>query len=71
MMKDIVEHKIFGPVQAYVWRIEWQLRGLPHVHLLIILVNAIRSAREVDSIVSAEIPDPHLYPELHVSHMQL
>lgn len=67
MMKDIVEHKIFGPVQAFVWRIEWQLRGLPHVHLLIILVNAIRTAREVDSIVSAEIPDPHLYPELHAA----
>jgi len=34
MMDDIVEHKIFGEVQGYVWRIEWQLRGLSHAHLL-------------------------------------
>lgn len=32
LMDDIVKHKIFGPVQAFVWRIEWQARGLPHVH---------------------------------------
>jgi hypothetical protein len=67
LMKDIVDHQIFGPVQAYVWRIEWQLRGLPHVHLLIILVNSICTPREVDSIVSAEIPDPQLYPELYAA----
>ena len=65
MMKDIVEYKIFGPVQAFVWRIEWQARGLPHVHLLVILVNAIRSTRHIDSIVSAEIPNPELLPELY------
>jgi hypothetical protein len=73
LMKDIVTHKIFGPVQAFVWRIEWQARGLPHVHLLVILVNPIRSLREIDSMVSAEIPDPALFPELHcaVAEFQL
>ena len=64
MMDDIVEHKIFGEVQGYVWRIEWQLRGLPHAHLLIILTKAICSTREIDSIVSAEVPDPAMFPEL-------
>jgi len=64
MMEDILEHKIFGEVQGYVWRIEWQLRGLPHAHLLIILTKAIRLPREIDSIVSAEVPDPAMYPEL-------
>jgi hypothetical protein len=65
MMKDIVDHQIFGPVQAFVWRIEWQARGLPHVHLLIILQNPCRSPREIDAVVCAEVPDPELFPELY------
>ena len=64
MMKDIVDHEIFGPVQAYVWRIEWQARGLPHVHLLIILRDPCRSPRAIDAVVCAEIPDPDVFPEL-------
>ena len=65
MMKDIVDLKIFGPVEAFVWRIEWQARGLPHVHLLVILVTPIRTVQQIDSIVSAEIPDPAEHPELY------
>jgi hypothetical protein len=65
MMKDIVQYEIFGPVQAFVWRIEWQARGLPHVHLLIILRYPCKSPREVDAVVCAEVPDPELFPELH------
>jgi hypothetical protein len=65
MMKDIMELQIFGQVAAFVWRIEWQARGLPHAHLLVILVNAIQSIRQIDAIVSAEIPDPALLPELY------
>ena len=40
--------------------IEFQKRGLPHAHMLIILQqrHAIRSSQQVDEIVSAEIP-PH------------
>lgn len=64
MMEDIVVHKIFGEVQGYVWRIEWQLRGLPHAHLLIILTKAISSTLDIDAIVSAEVPDPAMFPEL-------
>jgi hypothetical protein len=64
MMEDIVEHQIFGEVLGFVWRIEWQLRGLPHAHLLIILKKAIRSTLDIDAIVSAEIPDPAVFPEL-------
>ena len=38
--------------------IEFQKRGLPHAHMLIILQerHAIRTAEQVDEIVSAEIP---------------
>jgi hypothetical protein len=65
MMKDITERQIFGKVQAYVWRVEWQARGLPHIHLLLILETAIRSEAQIDAVVSAEVPDPLLQPVLY------
>jgi hypothetical protein len=65
MMKDIVELKIFGSVQAFVWRIEWQARGMPHVHLLVILETPISTIRQIDAVISAEIPDPAVHPELY------
>ncbi len=65
MMEDIVVRQIFGAVQGFVWRIEWQARGLPHVHLLIILLRAINSCRQIDAVVSAEVPDPAIFPELY------
>ena len=34
---DLVRNEIFGTVKAYVYRIEWQARGLPHSHVLFIL----------------------------------
>jgi hypothetical protein len=65
LMNDIVKMQIFGEVSAYVYRIEWQARGLPHAHILIILKDKVLSARHIDNIVSAEIPDPDAEPELH------
>jgi hypothetical protein len=65
LMRDIVKMQIFGEVSAYVYRIEWQARGLPHAHILIILKDKVLSARHIDNIVTAEIPDPDAEPELH------
>ena len=41
--------------------IEFQKRGLPHAHMLIILQqrHSVKSAEKVDQIVSAEIPPKH------------
>ena len=55
---------IFGPTLAFTYSIEWQKRGLPHVHILLWLVNKIR-ANDVDKIISAEIPDVRSDTELH------
>jgi hypothetical protein len=65
IMKDVVDHGVFGKVISYCYRIEWQLRGFPHAHVLLILQNRIVSAEAVDRCVSAEVPDPATEPELH------
>lgn len=47
---------IFGPPRCYMYTVEWQKRGLPHVHLLLWLINKIRPD-EIDSVISAELPN--------------
>ena len=37
LMKDIKSGNVFGKVSAFLWVIEFQKRGLPHSHILIIL----------------------------------
>ena len=59
LLKDIKEKHIFGIPVAYVYVIEFQKRGLPHCHMLVVLRNEdkLRDANDVDRIVTAEIPD--------------
>nr|XP_042913501.1 uncharacterized protein LOC122273506 [Parasteatoda tepidariorum] len=64
IVEDIMTHQIFGRASAYVFTIEFQKRGLPHMHLLVIMSPAdkIHSADQLDDLISAEIPedDPEL-----------
>ena len=64
---EIIDNQLFGCVVAYVYVIEFQKRGLPHIHLLIYLIDAhkIRNAIQVNGIISAEIPDKNLFPNLY------
>src|ERR1700722_9526842 len=64
LMKDLYTNCWFGKVIAYVYVVEFQKRGLPHAHILLILAqeDKIRSIEQYDSIISAEIPDPIMYP---------
>ncbi|XP_051156397.1 uncharacterized protein LOC127278640 [Leptopilina boulardi] len=64
IMKDIKEKEIFGPILAFVYVIEFQKRGLPHVHLIIFLRNPIRDAETLHKMICAEIPDETKNPEL-------
>ena len=59
--------KMFGKQLANIHVIDYQKRGLPHAHILIWLVNEakVRTVEELDSLISAEIPDPNVFPRLH------
>jgi len=63
----IVRQKYFGETLAYVYVIEFQKRGLPHIHLLITLKQncKILNSETVDKFISAEIPDPNENENLH------
>lgn len=60
LMRDITVNKVFGNVDAYVYTIEFQKRGLPHAHILIILdeYSKLLTANDVDNVVCAYLPDP-------------
>ena len=62
----IVKKKIFGRTVTHVHTIEFQKRGLPHIHLLIWSEKEykIRTPADVDSMISAEFPDPVTHPHL-------
>ena len=72
LIREIVEDQIFGKVASYFGSIEFQKRGLPHLHILLILESKYKltTAEQVDKVVSAEIPDPVLYPNLHALVMR-
>ncbi|XP_034044527.1 uncharacterized protein LOC117526576 [Thalassophryne amazonica] len=61
---DIIDGNIFGELHAWLYTIEWQKRGLPHSHTLIWCKNKIQP-EDIDSIISAELPDPEEDPELY------
>ncbi|SGY19533.1 BQ5605_C014g07674 [Microbotryum silenes-dioicae] len=57
----------FGVVLTHTHVIEYQKRGLPHAHILITLApdDHPLSTEAIDKMISAEIPDPSRYPDLH------
>lgn len=64
---DLIKCGVLGKVVAHIDVIEYQLRGLPHAHLLLILSEEDRPylAEHVDELISAEIPDKKSNPNLH------
>ncbi|KNZ72349.1 hypothetical protein J132_03590 [Termitomyces sp. J132] len=62
-----IKKGLFGSCVAYVHTIEFQKRELPHMHILICFHchHRIKDAPDVDSIVSAQIPDPVTQSQLY------
>jgi hypothetical protein len=69
ILEDILKKGIFGRTVAHVYTIEFQKRGLPHMHLLVFLDprNKIRTPEDVDSCIRAYWPDPDTEPLLHAT----
>ena len=58
LLRDLTVNHHLGRVIAYTYVIEFQKRGLPHAHILLIFDSASkpRSAKDVDRLVTAELP---------------
>ncbi|XP_071713076.1 uncharacterized protein [Rutidosis leptorrhynchoides] len=65
LMTGIMKTHIFGTTEAGIHIIEFQKRGLPHVHMLIWLTRdcKCKSPSDIDDIISAEIPSQINDPE--------
>ncbi|XP_026471532.1 uncharacterized protein LOC113375801 [Ctenocephalides felis] len=63
LMNLIAHHSVFGETRCWLYSVEWQERGLPRAHILLWLIDKVRSV-EIDNIISAEIPDKNVYEEL-------
>ncbi|XP_058796825.1 uncharacterized protein LOC131667435 [Phymastichus coffea] len=67
LLDVVVKGKFFGDVASYVYVIEFQKRGLPHMHLLLTLKYAykITTPEIVNKFISAELPDKERDPLLY------
>jgi hypothetical protein len=67
IMDDLYKKQIFGSVKSNMYVIEFQKRGLPHAHILIIMEDEYkpRTTDDYDLIVQAEIPDKKLHPKAY------
>lgn len=75
------EKPLFGPVDDYFWRIEYQSRGAPHVHCLLWIKDAPLIGKDsleaiesyICSIATCQQPNSSVSPTLHnlVSRFQV
>lgn len=67
LLDDVTKRGRLGVCLAHVYTVEFQKRGLPHTHTLLIMdhKSTPRSAEGIDQHVSAEIPDKTRSPQLH------
>ncbi|XP_022014958.1 uncharacterized protein LOC110914479 [Helianthus annuus] len=74
LKEQLFKKHILREVKSYVYVIEFQKRGLPHAHFLLIMYpqHKINNADHYDKVVCAEIPNKQRHPKLHemvVKHM--
>jgi hypothetical protein len=67
LFKDLLQNGVLGTAVADIHVVEWQKRGLPHGHILIILrsQDKPRDGSDCDRIVCAELPNKSTHPELY------
>ncbi|XP_035836020.1 uncharacterized protein LOC110888601 [Helianthus annuus] len=67
LIKDLKQKKIFGDINAVVYTVEFQKRGLPHAHICLFMKadHKLPTVEHIDPFISAEIPDKNEDPELY------
>ena len=67
LKEDIVNNGVLGRVVAHAFVVEFQKRGLPHVHMLVMLAenDKLNNREDYDRIVRAEIPDRDEEPQFY------
>jgi hypothetical protein len=65
LLSDVLQQGLLGRVAAYAWSVEFQQRGLPHLHLVLIMQpeDKPHSPNIVDRVVSAQFPDAESDPD--------
>ncbi|XP_043226099.1 uncharacterized protein LOC122383585 [Amphibalanus amphitrite] len=60
LLKELTTSGIFGRCVSMLMVVEFQKRGLPHGHILVIVrqEDRPRTADDVDAVITAELPDP-------------
>ncbi|CAN0922379.1 ATP-dependent DNA helicase PIF1 [Linum grandiflorum] len=64
LKEDLKEGQFFGRSIADMHTVEFQKRGLPHVHIILWLADEYKpkTVSMVDKIISSELPDPLIDP---------
>ena len=67
LMKDLMKGHYLGRPIGYMQVIEFQKRGLPHAHILLILAaeDKPRNPELLDRLICAELPDRERFPDLY------
>ncbi|KAL0198839.1 hypothetical protein M9458_007379, partial [Cirrhinus mrigala] len=83
LMRDLIMSpaRPIGEVIDFFYRVEFQLRGSPHIHCLFWVKDALEFEKDqdqdvcdfIDKYISCKLPDPNKDPELHriVSEVQM
>jgi Helitron helicase-like domain at N-terminus len=66
LLDNIFKRDCLGKAVARVWTIEFQKRGLPHVHMIIFLHSDSKlcTPEDIDTLLSAKFSDEDEEPEL-------
>jgi hypothetical protein len=69
LKNDVIDKGVLGKIKSYLYVTEFQKRGLPHVHMLLVLDSndKLRDPEEYDSVDRAEIPKLECEPHLHAA----
>ncbi|XP_072058243.1 uncharacterized protein [Arachis hypogaea] len=66
IISDLKQGIPFGVLDAGMYTVEFQKRGLPHAHILLWLSgdHKITTTTQIDQLISSELPDPVRHPKL-------